>query len=74
MKKDKYYSEDELVQMYQANKINLVTFIDLHSKEWQNEYLEFCSKRNMDINENSAEAFLDWKAELLEQAMENGNA
>jgi hypothetical protein len=74
MKKDKYYSEDELVQMYQANEINLVTFIDLHSKEWQNEYLEFCSDRNMDINENSAEAFLDWKAELLEQAIENGNA
>lgn len=74
MKEDKFYSEDELVQMYQANVINLVTFIDLHSKEWQNEYLEFCSKRNMDINENSAEAFLDWKAELLEQAMENGNA
>ena len=74
MKQDKFYSEDELIQMYQSNEINLVTFIDLHSQEWLNEYLEFCSNRNLDINENSAEAFLDWKAELLDQAMENGNA
>ena len=74
MKQNKFYSEDELIQMYQSNEINLVTFIDLHSQEWQNEYLEFCSNRNLDINENSAEAFLDWKAELLDQAMENGNA
>ena len=74
MKQDKFYSEDELIQMYQSNEINLVTFIDLHSQEWQNEYLEFCSNRNLDINENSAEAFLAWKAELLDQAMENGNA
>ena len=74
MKQDKFYSEDELIQMYQSNEINLVSFIDMHSQEWQNEYLEFCSNRNLDINENSAEAFLDWKAELLDQAMENGNA
>lgn len=74
MKQDKFYSEDELIQMYQSNEINLVSFIDMHSQEWQNEYLEFCSNRNLEINENSAEAFLDWKAELLNQAMENGNA
>lgn len=74
MKQDKFYSEDELIQMYQSNEINLVSFIDMHSQEWQNEYLEFCSNRNLEINENSAEAFLDWKAELLDQAMENGNA
>ena len=74
MKQDKFYSEDELIQMYQSNEINLVSFIDMHSQEWQNEYLEFCSNRNLEINENSAEAFLDWKAELLDQAMESGNA
>ena len=74
MKQDKFYSEDELIQMYQSNEINLVSFIDMHSQEWQNEYLEFCSNRNLEINENSAEAFLDWKAELLNQALENGNA
>ena len=74
MKQDKFYSEDELIQMYQSNEINLVSFIDMHSQEWQNEYLEFCSNRNLEINENSAEAFMDWKAELLNQAMENGNA
>ena len=74
MKQNKFYSEDELIQMYQSNEINLVSFIDMHSQEWQNEYLEFCSNRNLEINENSAEAFLDWKAELLNQAMENGNA
>lgn len=74
MKQNKFYSEDELIQMYQSNEINLVSFIDMHSQEWQNEYLEFCSNRNLEINENSAEAFLDWKAELLDQAMENGNA
>ena len=45
MKQDKFYSEDELIQMYQSNEINLVTFIDLHSQEWQNEYLEFCSNK-----------------------------
>lgn len=74
MEQKKTYTEDELVQMYQDGDITLVEFIDKHSKDWQDEYMQFCENENKDIDEDSAWAFLEWKAGQLEKALEEGNA
>ncbi|MCQ2145944.1 MAG: hypothetical protein MJZ16_00335 [Bacteroidales bacterium] len=70
----KFYTEDELVQMYQDGDITLVEFIDMHSEQWQQEYIDFCKDKSLDIGEDSAWAFIEHKAEELEKAMEEGNA
>ena len=74
MEQKKIYTEDELIQMYQAGEITLVEFIDKNSKDWQDEYMQFCENESKDINEDSAWAFLELKAGQLEKAMEEGNA
>ena len=74
MEQKKIYTEDELIQMYQAGEITLVEFIDKHSKDWQDEYMQFCENESKYINEDSAWAFLELKADQLEKAMEEGNA
>lgn len=68
------YTEDELVQMYQDGDISLVEFIDMHSEQWQQEYINFCEDKSLNIDEDSAWAFIEHKAEELEKAMEEGNA
>lgn len=70
----RYYNEDELVQKYQRGEISMVDYIDMHSPEWQNEYIEFCSRENRDLDEQSAEDFLEWKGQQFEEALLIGNA
>lgn len=70
----KIYTEDELVQMYQDGDITLVEFIDMHSEQWQQEYINFCEDKSLNIDEDSAWSFIEHKAEELEKAMEEGNA
>ena len=62
----KYYPEDELVQKVQSGEYGLLDYINHHSPEWQEEYTEFCNERNLVVNEESAEDFIEWKGELVE--------
>lgn len=62
----KYYPEDELVQKVQSGKYGWLDYINHHSPEWQEEYTEFCNERNLVVNEESAEDFIEWKGELVE--------
>lgn len=62
----KYYPEDELVQKVQSGEYGWLDFINHHSPEWQEEYTEFCNERNLVVNEESAEDFIEWKGELVE--------
>lgn len=62
----KYYPEDELVQKVQSGEYGWLNFINHHSPEWQEEYTEFCNERNLVVNEESAEDFIEWKGELVE--------
>ena len=62
----KYYPEDELVQKVQSEEYGWLDFINHHSPEWQEEYTEFCNERNLVVNEESAEDFIEWKGELVE--------
>jgi len=71
---NKTYTEDELIQMYQDGDITMVEMVNMHSDQWQDEFKDFCKGKNMEMNEESAEAFLNFKGEELEKAMEEGNA
>lgn len=62
----KYYPEDELVQKAQSGEYGWLDYINHHSPEWQEEYTEFCNERNLVVNEESAEDFIEWKGELIE--------
>ena len=68
------YSESDLIQKYQNREITLVEYITLHPDGMEDDYLDFCEREGMDINELSAGAFLDWKEELFEEALKLGNA
>ena len=62
----KDYPEDELVQKVQSGEYGWLDYINHHSSEWQEEYTEFCNERNLVVNEESAEDFIEWKGELVE--------
>lgn len=62
----KYYPEDELVQKVQSGEYGWLDYINHNSPEWQEEYTEFCNERNLVVNEESAEDFIEWKGELVE--------
>jgi len=71
---NKTYTEEELIQMYQDGDITMVEMVNMHSDQWQDEFKDFCARENREMNEESAEAFLTFKGEELEKAMEEGNA
>ena len=69
MAKVKYYSEDELVQKIQSGEYGWLDFVNHHSREWVDEYEEFCRSRNLEISNTSAERFVDFKGKQFEEAM-----
>ena len=71
---NRIYTEDELIQMYQDGDITMLELVKMHSEQWQEEYIQFCKEKSIEENEDSAEAFLDFKGQQLEKAMEEGNA
>ena len=70
----KYYPESELVQKLQDGEYGWLEYVNHHSKEWQDEYAEFCQQNSMTVGEASAEKFVNYKGEELEKALANGDA
>lgn len=70
---EKYYSEDILVAKVQSGEFTMVDYINHHSPEWKEEYIAYCRKRALGMDEDSAKAFLDFKEEQMEEAMAEGN-
>ena len=70
MKKEKYLSEDELVEKYQNGEIGWTEYVRKHSKEWNEEYDEYLRKKSLTESEETAYDFLRMKdREIME--MEN---
>lgn len=70
MKKEKYLSEDELVEKYQNGEIDWTEYVRKHSKEWNEEYDEYLRKNSLTESEETAYDFLRMKdREIME--MEN---
>ena len=74
MATNKYYPESELVQKKQSGEFGWIDYVNHHSKEWQDEYVEYCNKRGLSVGDESAEKFVDYKGEELEKALAEGNA
>ena len=62
----KYYPEDVLVEKVQSGEYGWLDYINHHSPEWQEEYTAFCKEKDLIVNEESAEEFVDWKGEQIE--------
>lgn len=70
MEKQRSYTEDELVQMYQDGVITLVDFICMHPERWEDEFISFCADTGRSAEEEDALAFLERKDAELEKALE----
>ena len=70
---EKYYSEDILVAKVQSGEFTMVDYINHHSPEWKEEYIAYCRKNSIGMDEDSAMAFLDFEEEQMEEAMAKGN-
>lgn len=68
-----YFEEDVLVQKVQSGQMNMHDYVTHHSREWDEEYAEFCEDNGLDPDdESSAEQFLQYKDEVLCQAHLDG--
>ena len=67
----KYYPEDVLVEKVQSGEYGWLDYINHHSPEWQEEYTAFCKEKDLIVNEESAEEFVDWKGEQIEAGEES---
>ena len=74
MAKEKFYTEEELVEKVQAGEFGWLDYVNHHSRECKKEYEDYCKGRGLSIDSDSAEQFLDFKNAQLEQALENGDA
>ena len=67
----KYSPEDELVEKFQRGEYGWLDYVNHHSPEWQAEFTAFCKERPPTINEGSAELFVEWKGDQLENSQED---
>ena len=67
-----YKSEEELNELLDAGKITVLTYVTHQSKELAKEFEDFCSDRELNQNEESAEQFVDMRQQIFNEAFENG--
>lgn len=74
-KKQPAYTHDELVQLRQSGVISEFDFIQMHpDTELQEDFSSFCSATGRIEDEAAARAFLDYRASLLEDGIQCGEA
>lgn len=74
MAKEKFYTEEELVEKMQNGEYGWLDYVNNHSKEWKEDYKHYCESRGKAINHDSAAEFVEFKQAQLETAMEDGDA
>jgi hypothetical protein len=74
MLESKYYPEEELIDMYNRKEIDLFEFVCHHSEEKKQRFVAFCAQRDLPMDNNSAQRFLDMEEREFEEALENGEA
>ncbi len=67
-----YYAEEILVAKVQSGEFTMVDYINHRSPKWKEEYIAYCRKNALGMDEDSAKAFLDLKEEELDIAMADG--
>ena len=51
---EKYFSEEILVAKVQSGEFTLVDYINHHSPEWKEQFIAYCRKRSIGLDEESA--------------------
>lgn len=74
MAQQKYYPEEVLVEKMQRGEYGWLDYVNHFSTEWQEEYARYCEEKGLMVGDDSAEAFVHYKDEQLEAAMERGDA
>lgn len=74
MAQQKYYPEEVLVEKMQRGEYGWLDYVNHFSAEWQEEYARYCEEKGLIVGDDSAEAFVRYKDEQLEAAMERGDA
>lgn len=70
----KHYSEEEIIEKIQNHEMGWLDYINHYSEEWQDEYVDYCQRNGLETGEKSAEAFIHYKDQQLEEALEKGEA
>lgn len=74
MAQQKYYPEEVLVEKMQRGEYGWLDYVNHFSAEWQEEYARYCEEKGLMVGDDSAEAFVHYKDEQLEAAMERSDA
>ena len=74
MEQNTYYPEEVLIEKMESGEYGWLDYVNHFSRERQDELIEYCKARSLEINDAAAEQFVHYKSEQLEVAMENGEA
>lgn len=74
MAREKFYPEDVLIEKVQKGEFGWLDYVNHFSKEWKDEYEHYCRTRGITISDESAELFIEWKQNRLEEALLDGEA
>lgn len=70
----KYYPEEVLIDFVQRGLFSWVDYVVHYSEEWREEFTDFCRERGMAMNNRNALAYITYREDLLEDAMQQGLA
>ena len=73
MAKEKYYSEEHLVEKMQNGEIGWQEYVNHHSRKMKKEYARWCAAEGKTPGDDTAEEFLAQKSAEMEEAMERGD-
>lgn len=71
--KKKYLSEEELIEKIQKSEIGWLEYVTSFSKEWDEEFDAFLKERDLEASDGSAQLYLEYKKEQMDQGLEEGN-
>lgn len=71
--KKKYLPEEELIEKIQKSEIGWLEYVTSFSKEWDEEFASFLEERGLEASDSSAQLYLEYKKEQMDQGLEEGN-
>lgn len=68
-----YLSEEELIEKIQKSEIGWLEYVTNFSKEWDEEFADFLNEKGLEATDESAQSFLEYRKEQMEQGLDKGN-
>lgn len=70
--KKKYLPEEELIEKFQKSEIGWLEYVTNLSQEWDEEFVAFLEEKGLEATDDSAQRFLEYRKEKMEQGLEEG--